>query len=129
VITGARLQRKESGLPYPLQSGFVKIVELHDLRRVTVRPDNDVVPALCRSGKEFGQWILELSDGLLGPESPLLSVDVEMRQVKMRCAHTGERIEHPEGFFLLTHASSPFVVGLPSAGRSRKELADDSDMI
>jgi len=66
---------------------------------------------------------------LVPPESPLLSFDVEMRQVKVRRANTGKRIEHPEGFFLLTHASSPFVVGLPSAGRSRKELADDNRMI
>jgi hypothetical protein len=52
-----------------------------------------------------------------------------MRQVKVRRANTGERIEHPEGFFLLIHRTSPFVVGLPSAGRSRKEFADDSRMI
>jgi hypothetical protein len=35
-----------------------------------------------------------------------------MRQVKVRRANTGERIEHPESFILLTHALSPFAVGL-----------------
>ena len=65
------------------------------------------------------------------PESPLLSFDVEMRQVKVRCANTGERIEHPESFILLTHALSPFAVGLSvlPAGQPRKELADDTGTI
>ena len=51
-----------------------------------------------------------------------------MRQVKVRRAHAGKRFEHPEGFILLTHALSPFAVGLlvSPVGRPRKELPDDS---
>jgi hypothetical protein len=51
---------------------------------------------------------------LPGSESALLAVNVDMRQVKVRCTNAGERIKHPERFVDLLHRVSPCVIGLCS---------------
>ena len=78
----ARLQRKEGGRAHVLQCLRVKVVELDELRRGAVRPDDDVVLAFRGRLQEVGPRVLELTQGLRRPEPPLLAVDVDVSEVK-----------------------------------------------
>ena len=95
VIAGARLKGQECSLPYSAQPCGVQVIELDKMNRVTQGPDNDVVLPRCRAGEQLRHRGLDLFKRLPGSESAFCAVNVDMGQVEMRRANTGERIKHP----------------------------------
>jgi hypothetical protein len=65
MIAWTGLKREESGIPYPVYRCLVEVIELHELRFATMRPDDDVVAARFCARKELWQGVLELRNGLL----------------------------------------------------------------
>jgi folate-dependent tRNA-U54 methylase TrmFO/GidA len=84
-----------------------------------MRPDDDAIVARFSARKEFRQGVLELRYRLLRSESPLFTVNVNMRQVKVSDSHAGERVEHLVCGVEIRHSLSPCKIGLLQADHER----------